>query len=633
MDLFSSFAVNIASSIVFDSYKKIVELDTAKQIKIVFNKTLNTLIKNSIIREIERKSFEDFLKRYTSNPVELNKEDTKRYNVFVEIFEQIVSSHDKAFHFYSEIKAKKRFEATINTIKADKSAEVELLQGKIKDLKELRDYDNNLIIRLNNQIIKSENDKVRIIKQIDEIAKASIIVDEKLYNKTLDLVYVNKFDEALELLNDKILEEDENELEEKRKREDKKRKKEDFELAQRRILKARLFIIKSEFKIAEVHFEKAIKIDNSPNNIFEYAKFLYDLKYLQRSYLKYEKALTIYRELAKVNSKVYLKDVATTLNNMAIIQNERNEISQALKKHEEALQIRRELAKENLKTFSHDVAMTLTNLAVLQKGLHNFPEALAKYEEALQIYRTLAKENPRDYLQYVALEYNNLAILHKDQNEFSSALGECKESLLIYRYLAEGNPKTFLPYVAGTLENLGNLQKDINNFPEALNNYKESLQIYRNFAKENPRTYLPNVAKTLNSLGILHKDINNFSEAINNYEESLQIRRSLAKEDPEAYLYSVAITLTNFANLQKIKNEFPDALNKYEEALKIYEFFAKKNPMRYEIDYARSLMMGVDLFNQKISNLSIAKNILFKYKNVPSAIKLLEFIEGIEKRK
>ncbi len=79
---------------------------------------------------------------------------------------------------------------------------------------------------------------------------------------------------------------------------------------------------------------------------------------------------------------------------------------------------------------------TLNNLAVLQQSKNDYADALAGYQEALQIYRELAKDNPQTYLPYVAQTLNNLAGLQKAKNEFAQALANYQESLQIRRNLA-----------------------------------------------------------------------------------------------------------------------------------------------------------------------------------------------------
>ena len=139
------------------------------------------------------------------------------------------------------------------------------------------------------------------------------------------------------------------------------------------------------------------------------------------------------------------------------------------------------------------------------------------------------------------------------------------------------------------------------------------------------------MATTLNNLALLQKAKNEFPQALEKYEEALKIYRERAKENSRTYLPYVATTLNNLAVLHSAKNEFPQALEKHEEALKIRRELAKENPRTYEINYARSLLMGVCFFNKDHNDLIRSKEILLKYKGIPAADDLLEIIDEIEK--
>ena len=78
-----------------------------------------------------------------------------------------------------------------------------------------------------------------------------------------------------------------------------------------------------------------------------------------------------------------------------------------------------ELARRNQDNAK--IATTLNNLGILD-GDQNRPEAARKgFEEALKIYHQLAQENPDTYLPNVALTLNNLANLDRDQNRPEAA--------------------------------------------------------------------------------------------------------------------------------------------------------------------------------------------------------------------
>ena len=299
------------------------------------------------------------------------------------------------------------------------------------------------------------------------------------------------------------------------------------------VLKARLKLTGVEnplrFGEAEALFGKALETSRAPDVVFEYAKYLQKQNRFRLSEPLYVEALVIYRKLAEGNPAAYLPDVASTLNNLAILHMDTNRHKEAEAEYGEALGIRRKLAEENPAAYLPDVATTLNNLAILHMDTNRHKETEAEYGEALGIRRKLAEENPAAYLPYVAKTLNNLAILHVVTDRHKEAEAEYGEALVIYRQLAEDNPAAYLPDVATTLNNLAVLHMNTNRHKEAEAEFAEALGIRRKLAEENPAAYLPYVAITLNNLAVLHRDTNRHKEAETEYAEALEIRRKLAE--------------------------------------------------------------------------------------------------------
>ena len=371
------------------------------------------------------------------------------------------------------------------------------------------------------------------------------------------------------------------------------------ELLKEWLLLARTYDMKNDYEKAKNYYEKVINGDTTnAKNIFEFANYLHKIKEYTLAEKQYRQCLEIYWALEKENPKVYLPDVATTLNNLAVIHKTVNEYPKALKEYEEALEIRKKLADENAKTHLPDVATTLNNLANLHLDINEHPKASIEFEESLEIYRKLAVENPNAYLSYIATTLNNLANLHYIIKEYSKALEKYEEALKIRRKLATENPKVHLPDVAMILNNLGNLHYAINEYPKALKEYEEALEIRRKLAEENPKAYLPDVATTLNNLGTLHSRIKEYPKALTEFEETLEIRRKLVVENMKAYLPDMAMTLNNLAILHKTTNEHKKALKKFEEALEIYNKLAAENPKAYLHNEIRILNNLSDTYSQ-----------------------------------
>lgn len=297
----------------------------------------------------------------------------------------------------------------------------------------------------------------------------------------------------------------------------------------------------------------------------------------------YVKSLKDCRERAK-NNPSYDRLVALTLNNLANLHTDLNQLEIAEEEYKETLEIYRNLAKVNPEAYLPNVATTLNNLAVLYWNLNRHDIAEVEYKEALEIYRNLAKANPDAFLPFVATTLNNLGVQHNYLNQREIAEADFKEALEIRRKLAKDNPDDYLPDIAVTLNNLANLH-NVNNQPElAEGEYKEALEIRRNLANENPNAYLPDFAETLNNLAVLHSDLNRLEIAEAEYKEALIIRRNLTKDNPNAYLGDVAMTLFNIAILRLRDHRKDEAKEACEEALDFFKAMAKTVPQKWNKD-------------------------------------------------
>jgi len=328
----------------------------------------------------------------------------------------------------------------------------------------------------------------------------------------------------------------------------------------------------------------------------EVASTLNDLAILHQITNRYEaaekeyiEALQIYRELASANPVVYRPGVARTLNNLAVLHRNTNKYEAAEKENIEALAIYQELESANPVVYRPDVARTLNNLAVLHIETNEYEAAEKEYIEALQIYRELASTNPVVYQEYVATTLHNLSDLHMDTNDYKAAEKEATEALLIRRDLASVNPMVHRPDVAKTLNNLVVLHTGTKEYETAEKDATEALGIYRELASVNPMVYRPDVARTLYNLANLHIETNEYEAAEKEYTEALQICREFASVNPAVYLPYVATTLNNLAFLYTGTKEYEAAEKKSTEALAIYQELESANPGIYQRYVAETL--------------------------------------------
>jgi CHAT domain-containing protein/Tfp pilus assembly protein PilF len=354
-------------------------------------------------------------------------------------------------------------------------------------------------------------------------------------------------------------------------------------------------------------------------------------QYTEAEYFN-KQALQLYRDCARQEPRVFLKDVAMTLNNLGNAQSDQRKLVEAETSHTEALEIRKKLAKTEPDIFNQDVAMTLNNLGALhweQKRLaeaetfyiealeiyqrlaetetqaflkslaatlnnlgalyweqRRLTEAETSFAEALEIRRKLAKTKPRVFLKSVAMTANNLGVVHRSQRRLTVAEVSFNESLKIYQKLAKTEPRVFNQDVAMTLNNLGNVQSDQGKLAETETSYAKALKIYQKLAETEPHIFNQDVAIALNNLGTLYWKQRKLGKAETFFAKALEIRRELAETEPHIFNQEVAVTLNNLGTVQGEQRKLAEAEVSFAEALEVIRKLAKAEPHIFTQDLA-----------------------------------------------
>ncbi|WP_299217744.1 tetratricopeptide repeat protein [uncultured Dokdonia sp.] len=687
MEPLSSFAISIAAGVALEIYpaiKKFRAQGVDKQIKVAFDKALKDWSVNEEIRVQKERELRSLLQSHIEQRDIITKKIVKPDTLdFLRYFEKRLVEQSQAHDYLRLIVDQERHDEIVielSTIKEQLSEiQEEIKKGNI-DARDIGDWLDKIDFKEGKEEAGTTIQHWYAERVIDpEMKEVLLLATKKIYERTDELTQeieelksqgntylatiLEKIKEAVQQRKPKSL----TAIYEAYKQ---KEKEDKIELLQELIDSSKAIFAYEE---AIQFYKDLIVLEPSANNHFKFGYFLQEFNFLNDAIDQYEIALIIYKNIEGKYPHLYLSDISDTLNNQASLYIDKNEFAIARVKYEEALMIRRHLAEENPKQYLSNVAgtlnnlgllnsanseyllalnryeealaiyknllesdsliylpyvsLTLNNLANLHSNMYEYVLALEEYEQALTIQRKLAKENPQKYLSNIALMLNNQALIHSRRDEYTLALEKYDESLSIYRNLALENPRRFLPYVSGTLNNQANLHSAMNEFPIALQEYEETLAIWKNLAEENPQTYLIDVAKSLNNLAILYSDINKFSLAQENHIKSLEITRELAKENPSAYLPQVANTLSNLAYLLSITTEFQLALDYYVESRKIYKTLVQENPEVYEINYARTLIIGVVSFQKSPDDLKKAKVLLLKYPDIPIAQQFLKMID------
>jgi len=262
---------------------------------------------------------------------------------------------------------------------------------------------------------------------------------------------------------------------------------------------------------------------------------LLDLGDLEGAKLPLQRAL----ELSETTLGLEHPDVATSLNNLALLYVVQDRPSDAEPLYKRSLSIREKaLGAEN-----RLVATSLNNLALLYDDQGRYSEAEPLFRRALRIReKALGPEEPE-----VGTILNNLALLLDAQERYSEATPLHQRALKITETsLGADHPK-----FGAALHNLATLYYGQNRFSEAASLFERTLKIWEKvFGAEDL-----NVATCLNHLGKTYAAQQRYSEAEPLFLRSLKIReKALGPEHPD-----VVAGLDNLARLY-------DDLGRYAEA-------------------------------------------------------------------
>ena len=255
---------------------------------------------------------------------------------------------------------------------------------------------------------------------------------------------------------------------------------EDTVYAKKNMLRAKLYIEKEDYAEATRFYEKAVMVDASYENVYDYVLFLMQEKQIQEA-------------------KVWL---------------------------------------ETLKTYDltpAESANVFNRLGIVYRHLKRYDEAKEMYAHALALRQTLARENPDKYILDLAWTYNNLGVLYKKINALHEAKEMHEKAFALRKTLVEKDAKKYTFYVTCSMHNLGELYSSLKQTDEAKKYFEESIKIRRKLLPQNPKKYLPALATTLNDLAKLYVDTKESVKARVLYKEALKYRETLAKENPQAY--------------------------------------------------------------------------------------------------
>jgi tetratricopeptide (TPR) repeat protein/CHAT domain-containing protein len=223
-------------------------------------------------------------------------------------------------------------------------------------------------------------------------------------------------------------------------------------------------------------------------------------------------------ELARTIFPSPNNDLATSLNNLALLHKSRGQWADAETFYDEALKIREELFGEQP---HEDLAISLNNLAEVYRLQERYLEAEPLYERVLAIFKELAQGQPTNDL---ALILNNLAGFYRAQKRWDKAIPLCEQALAIRQDLFGDRPNSDLAF---SLSNVAELYGSKKRWKEAIPLCERAIAICEKLFGDRPNNLL---ASSLNNLAKLYGSQKRWAEANSMSERALAICQELFGE-------------------------------------------------------------------------------------------------------
>ncbi|NEO70577.1 MAG: tetratricopeptide repeat protein [Moorea sp. SIO3H5] len=245
------------------------------------------------------------------------------------------------------------------------------------------------------------------------------------------------------------------------------------------------------------------------------------------------------------------RDVALSLNNLALLYQVQGRYHEAEPLYVQALDMRKQLLGQD----HPHVATSLNNLANLYRTQGRYHEAEPLYVQALDMRKQLlGQDHP-----HVAESLNNLAYLYQAQGRYHEAEPLYVQALDMRKQLLGQKH----PSVATSRANLAYLYQAQGRYHEAEPLIVQALDMRKQLLGQNH----PSVATSLHNLGLLHYTQGRYHEAEPLFVQALEIRKKLLGQDHP----HVASILHNLGLLYQAQRRYHEAEPLFVEALDIAE--------------------------------------------------------------
>lgn len=240
-----------------------------------------------------------------------------------------------------------------------------------------------------------------------------------------------------------------------------------------------------------------------------------------------------------------LSMLATLRMNASTLYRERSLFDQARTAAVKSISTFRTLLMRAGDEYRDDLATALNNLALLEQTMRQLPAARVALEESLAITRVLVNESPVFYQSDLARTALNMAVLHYTTCNWERAYEAALEALTIYRDLAAVDPDRFEPNVGNAAMNLGLVSLERNESIGAIALFQEAQEIFQRLTEIEPDVYRPELARVLLNLVSVYVELERDDDVARTIDAALSLHESLVREHGEPWFADHAMMHAN----------------------------------------------------------------------------------------
>ncbi len=304
--------------------------------------------------------------------------------------------------------------------------------------------------------------------------------------------------------------------------------------------------------------------------------------------------------------KIYLKYLATTINNIGLIYADESNAVGAIENYQKSLKIQEEIYDRQ------GMAITLINMGTVYSNIGNLNKSLIYCKKGLRIHIETKNKKGISYC------LNNIGLIYDRQGDIFKAIKYYQKSLKIQE---EINDK---PGIAASLINIGLIYNNQGDTSNALVYYKKGLQLYIQLKDT------IGIATSFHNIGSIYDNKGLRTTALWYYQQSTALQQMVNDKQ------GIAFNFINIGLIYYNQNNNLKALNYYQKSLIINQQIQNKrgiascfnsigmvylNQKKYilALDYSnKSLVLSKDIgYPENIRNAASQLKTIYHYLNQP----------------